>query len=131
MIYAPPIKFCSDYPKLHGQEYPKLLYVEVVHKVNDDLREYDCKRLDGSYYELPKGRLIHLTFLGDKRIPFSTLRKYTTKKFEDYVIHVGHYFNIEIDLGVITFCDSCKCMTHTVVGKCGKCSAIKENKFKK
>ncbi|OEJ15441.1 hypothetical protein BFL38_14225 [Brachyspira hampsonii] len=57
------------------------------------------KALDGSYYELKKGKYIQLIFLGNKNIPFCTIRsaygKMANKK-EYYQSKIGEVFNIII-----------------------------------
>ena len=90
------IKFLSNYPKLHNQEEAKLLSVRIVSffDLDNDLIEYDTQKSDGSYYTLPKTTLLHLTFLGDKLIPFCTLRRYTIEKYRYYKSLIGKTFKI-------------------------------------
>ncbi len=116
------IRFSSKYPKLWGQKTGRLLSVELlkaeeVH-ANRDLIEYDTKYIkninicydatvfDYDYFLLPKsGSLIQLVFLGDKGIPFCTIRtrygydrqkKEKTDKYSYYKSKIGQEFEIEI-----------------------------------
>lgn len=90
------IKFSSNYPKLHNQKEATLLNCEIVSffQLHEDLIEYDTKNSNGEYYPLPKTDLIHLTFLGDKLIPFCTIRRYTIEKYSYYKNLVGKRFII-------------------------------------
>jgi hypothetical protein len=112
------IKFSHIYPKLWGQTSGRLLFVQLlkakdVHE-NKDLLEYDTRyssqksiemdREFDEYYPLPKsGNLIHLTFLGDKNIPFSTMRPEFGKggynKLSYYQSRVGQNFEVIIKDG--------------------------------
>ena len=98
------IKFSKNYPKLWGQTLAKLIAVEDINideNTNKDLLEYDTKAIDGSYYELKKGKYIQLIFLGNKNIPFCTIHsgqlsgKMGNKK-EYYQAKIGETFNIVI-----------------------------------
>lgn len=82
----------------------KLIAIEDINideNTNKDLIEYDTKADDGSYYELKKGKYIQLIFLGNKNIPFCTIRsgqssrKMGNKK-EYYQAKIGETFNIVI-----------------------------------
>ena len=92
------IKFSSNYPKLWNQKEAVLVNVEVLtgRDFTQDLIEYDTKKTDGSYYQLPMGKLIHLTFLGNKWIPFCTMRRYTPEKAKYYRKLKGHFFKVVI-----------------------------------
>ena len=70
------IKFNNEYPKLWGQRKAKLVMVEKVSRldISQDYIEYDCKKSDGSYYILDKPYYIRLYFIGNRGIPFTTLR---------------------------------------------------------
>jgi hypothetical protein len=90
------VKFSHVYPKLWGQKTAELLRVCLLASVNPTLREYDTKFLEGQYYELPKGKVIQLIFVGDKGIPFCTIRRFTDDKWEYYTHQIGECFTIEI-----------------------------------
>ena len=95
------IKFSHKYPKLHEQIQAELLRVTIVsyHHLHKDLIEYDThwvEKGDEGWYPLPKTNLLHLTFVGDKGIPFCTIRKHTTQKFGYYKHKIGEKFEIEI-----------------------------------
>ena len=92
------IKFSHEYVKMWGQKSARLLAVDIVllkaRELSPELIEYDTKYIpatledscgcklhtdfDGDvehcHYPLPKGELIKLTFIGDKGIPFCTIR---------------------------------------------------------
>lgn len=94
------IKFNDNYPKLWGQDCAQLFYVDVTY-TNDvkesGLFEYDCKKSDGSYYELKEdSKLILLYFIGNKGIPFCTLRNYDKNKHNIYLENIGHWFDVEV-----------------------------------
>lgn len=95
------IKFSHEYPKLWGQFTGKLIYVEQFNPEKEmremeieELIEYDTKTSDGEYYELPTGDLIQLVFIGECRIPFCTLRRYTPQKYKYYKSKVGQVFKV-------------------------------------
>lgn len=93
------IKFSHSYPKLWGQKRAELIAVRRLHTIqrNDALLTYDTTWDDNGdigTYPLPEGDLIQLIFLGDKRIPFCTLRRFTTQKWSYYQDQVGQYFDI-------------------------------------
>lgn len=92
------IKFSSDYPKLWGQKKAILFATKLVdgNKLHPDLIEYDTKNTNGKYYPLPKTMLIQLIFLGNKDIPFCTLRRYTHSKYKYYHDLIGQEFDIII-----------------------------------
>jgi hypothetical protein len=94
------IKFSSDYPKLHGQKTATLVAVARI-KIDEntppELLEYDTKKADGSYFNLEHGTYLQLIFLGDKSIPFCTIRSaQPAHKVEDYKSSIGQKYNIEI-----------------------------------
>ncbi len=91
------IKFSHNYPKLWNQETAYLIKVRVIvsESLNKDLIEYDTKTSDGKYYELPKGRLIQLFFIGNVSIPFCTIRRYTPEKLLYYLDLVNTTFKID------------------------------------
>lgn len=114
----PTIKFDHEYPKLWGQKKAKLLAVDLKHRkdLSNDLVEYDTSHkidlasallppswrgkgvtlnLNSSHHKPPDGLLIHLTFLGDKGIPFCTLRSYQCQKFIHYQGMIGREFILE------------------------------------
>ena len=93
------IKFSSNYPKLWGQKEAILLFVKIINQeqLTEDLIEYDTKNSKGEYYKLPKTDLIQLVFLGNKGIPFCTLRRYTPMKLKYYKDCVDKVFDVVID----------------------------------
>jgi hypothetical protein len=95
------IKFSHSYPKLHNQEYARLLDVFEIDDtdLNDELKIYDTHWIEEGeegFYELPKGKLIQLIFYGELRIPFCTIRRFTQEKLKYYKSKIGESFKIEI-----------------------------------
>ena len=95
------IKFSHNYPKLWNQQTAELLAVKDI-KINKqthpDLIEYDTKVKDGEYYTLKAGNYIQLVFLGDKGIPFCTIRSaYPQNKVDYYRQNIGKVFEIEVN----------------------------------
>lgn len=94
------IKFSHEYPKLWNQSEAVLVAVNYITKndfpLNQDLLNYDTKTSKGEYYPLPKGDYLQLIFLGDKRIPFCTIRRNTTEKNEYYCSKINQLFKIEL-----------------------------------
>ena len=70
------IKFSKEYVKLHGQTTAKLLavYPQTINNTYKELIDYDTIATDGTRYELKPGKYILLVFIGDKHIPFTTIR---------------------------------------------------------
>lgn len=92
------ISFSGDYLKLHGQEEAILVYVGhkiISDKTPIDFIEYDTKRIDGTYYNPKSGFYILLVFLGNKNIPFTTIRPWDKIKEEYYKSLVGKRFEIK------------------------------------
>lgn len=104
------IKFSHRYPKLWEQTTAELLDVREIkgNELNDDLLEYDTRYIKEfeeitesetqyEYYPLDKNQdYLQLLFLGDKRIPFCTIRRKTPTKMEYYKNCIGKIFNIII-----------------------------------
>ena len=95
------IKFNDDYPKLHGQKTATLVAVtriKIDTEKDKELLEYDTKKSDGTYYEIKNGLYMQLIFLGDKAIPFCTLRSaLPAHKVEQYKTQIGRPFKIVIE----------------------------------
>jgi len=100
------IKFSHNYPKIFNQRQAKLIHVNLINrdgrKIHEDLLFYDTRWLDkyGNWqkYILPEtGDLIQLIFLGDKLIPFCTLRRYTREKFVYYNNLINKDFEVIIN----------------------------------
>lgn len=94
------IVFSKEYPKLWNQTEAVLIEVRILDAemvaYNKDLIEYDTRSKDGTYYELPKkGQLLQLIFIGNRDIPFCTLRRATPEKESVYQNSIGHEFLIE------------------------------------
>jgi hypothetical protein len=92
------IKFSHEYPKLHNQKSARLLAVEIapVWDLLPDFVEYDTAYGDGEHFVLPRGTIIVLTFAGNNRIPFTTLRSYGHQKYAWYKSQIGQTFEIVI-----------------------------------
>ena len=92
----PKIKFSHNYPKLWNQTEARLVFLDVIDgdNLHKDLIEYDTKNTKGEYYPLPKTNLMQLVFIGNKKIPFCTLRRFTDKKWSYYCNLEGHDFDV-------------------------------------
>jgi len=62
-----------------------------------DLIEYDTKNKRGEYYPLPNATYLQLIFLGDKGIPFCTIRRKTAAKHLYYLNQVGINLKIVVE----------------------------------
>ena len=114
------IKFSHTYCKFHGQTKAILIDVKEINAndLNDDLVEYDTKYIpttlacecelhtdfDGDiehcHYPLPKGKLVILTCIGNKHIPFCTIRTAKGRygdKYKYYTEKLGQWFDVVIE----------------------------------
>ncbi len=94
------IKFGHNYPKSCKQTKARLIEVNYLTKINNDLKEYDTLWDDNGdigYYELPPGLKLQLVFIGNKDIPFCTIRKQTPKKETYYRNLIGEWFEVVVD----------------------------------
>jgi hypothetical protein len=94
------IKFSHRYPKLHGQKSARLLCVELRNRaeLNEEFVEYDTVYENDpatDHYCLTNGRYMVLVFLGNKLIPFTTVRRWTAEKERYYKNAIGGMFEIE------------------------------------
>lgn len=96
------IKFAKQFLKLHGQTSAELVAVKLLDtalmQLDDfeEMYEYDCKADDGSYYPLNKDKTYtQLVFIGNKNIPFATLRN--KDKYMDYINQIGWVFSVEVE----------------------------------
>jgi len=94
------IKFSHNYPKLWNQKEASLICINIIEKtyfpLTKELIEYDTKDCKGNYYPLPKTNYLQLIFLGDKLIPFCTIRRRTPEKEKYYRGLVDNIFQIKI-----------------------------------
>jgi hypothetical protein len=94
------VKFSHLYTKMicdNCRRYAKLIQVIKVN-YNDLSKffiEYDTRFYVGNHYELPKEDLIILFLLTDDRL-WTTIRRYTSQKFEYYQSLVGQDVDIEV-----------------------------------
>lgn len=96
------IKFAKNFLKLHGQTSAQLVAVRLLDTALmsptdfKEMYEYDAKADDGSYYPLNKDKTYtQLIFVGNKNIPFATLRN--KDKHIDYMNSIGWVYNIEVE----------------------------------
>ena len=99
------IKFSHDYVKLHDQHHARLL---AVFKINickkslesDPLLLYDTLTVSGTRFHLGAGQHVLLLFLGDKGIPFTTIRPRRNRRGMDKLTYyhdlIGEDFEITI-----------------------------------
>ena len=83
-----------------GPKKAKLIFVQEVRikHLSKDFLKYDTKiNKKEEYYKLPKeGKMIQLIFLGNKEIPFCTLRRHTSERFTFYLKNINKIFNIKV-----------------------------------
>ena len=94
----PAIKFSHEYGKIWKQRTATLIFVDVIDAAdfNEDLLEYDTRYGD-CYYKLPKeGKFLQLFFIGDKKIPFCTIRSFNPEKHKYYKSLISHIFDVEV-----------------------------------
>jgi hypothetical protein len=95
------IRFSHNYPKLQNQTKAHLLCIIKKHrsKLNSDFIEYDTVFTDSngikSYFNLPDGDYIVLIFVGNKLIPFTTVRPYSREKWDFYKSNVRKWFDMK------------------------------------
>lgn len=99
------INFSHNYIKLQDQTSATLLAVFPLKLSRNDeshnsLIAYDTAIKDGGNYKLRSGEYVVLLFLGNKGIPFTTIRShigmYGLNKEEYYTKHIGEEFEIVI-----------------------------------
>lgn len=92
--------FNKNYTKLHGQSIAVLLTITEV-EINDktylskdynDFVRYDTEPFFSTFDE---GKYLHLSFLGDKGIPFTTLRKNNEENRKKYIRNKFYQIKIE------------------------------------
>jgi hypothetical protein len=102
MVTSPVIKFYHAHPKLWGQTSAELIDVREINIPGDftrELREYDTAYDDGEgkeYFSLPAGDYLQLIFVGNRGVPFCTLRYKTPEKERYYGSRLNCTFAIEI-----------------------------------
>jgi hypothetical protein len=93
------INFSHNYHKLWNQRRARLIALKIINRkdIHPDLLEYDTRFLPdwpAQYYPLPEGILIQLFFIGDKGIPFCTIRRHTVDKERYYRSMLRQEFEI-------------------------------------
>ena len=98
------IRFSHSYPKLHGQTTARLIDVELTNRaaldekfVDYDTTYEDCYPTDFKKFPLSNDLLLVLTFSGNLRIPFTTIRRATGMKQNWYQSKIGQQFEIVIE----------------------------------
>lgn len=94
------INFSFEYTKLFYQEKALLVAAYRTHKskLSKIFLSYDtCYHHDNQvkFYNVPDTDIIFLIFLGDQNIPFTTIRRYTDKKWKYYSSSIGEYFELK------------------------------------
>jgi len=91
------IGFSFDYLKLHGQRSATLVRVDRVRRdqLDDSFIDYDTRHADG-HFTLEGDEFYLLYFIGEKLIPFTTLRLVTDQNRERFEGNVGHVFELFI-----------------------------------
>ena len=98
------IGFSKEYCKLHHQTSAELLAVRRLEinaeNPHTELLDYDTIAEDGTRYEIKDGHWLQLVFLGDKGIPFCTIRNDKPaldgmkSKYDYYNEKIGERFEI-------------------------------------
>lgn len=104
----PVLRFSAEYPKLYGQRSARLLEVlpiTIDENTPSELIEYDTKTNRNGHYKLKPGQNVQLIFIGNKAIPFCTIRsrffwdgKKELDKLEYFQKLVGKVFEIRIEI---------------------------------
>ncbi len=91
------IKFSRNYKKLYNQKKAVLIERFIVYpeELSKEFLDFDT---DGGKYKLNmKQCYLVLYFIGDKKIPFTTLRKYNEENTSKYFNSVGEIFKIVVE----------------------------------
>ncbi len=91
------IKFSRNYKKLYNQKKAVLIERFIVYpeELSKEFLDFDT---DGGKYKLnTKQCYLVLYFVGDKKIPFTTLRKYNEENISKYFNSVGEIFKIVVE----------------------------------
>ncbi len=94
------IVFSKNYKKLWGQNKAILVYLREIDFFNEkqkSLKEYDTLAVDGSYFQLKNGKYLQLVFLGNKGIPFCTLRP-AYNGYGKSILYYTEYLNKEFEI---------------------------------
>ena len=89
------IIFNHNFKKLHNQKKAVLIQTATIKGVNvqKEFIDYDTDKK----YKINKNEdYLFLVFVGDKMIPFTTIRKLNIKNVKKYVGYEGDYFDIVI-----------------------------------
>ena len=93
------IKFTGEYNKM-PEDYNSSILLDVAQDYTENLSpefiEYDTRRKDGTQYPLPDGKIIMLFLLTKKGHLWTTLRRFTQRKWEYYRSNIGNQYEIII-----------------------------------
>ena len=97
------IKFSHDYRKLHGQHQARLMAAFKLDIGKEDLTSsallaYDTLATEGTRYKLNPGEHVLLLFLGDKGIPFTTIRPRYNRQRMDKLAYYSGLINQEFEI---------------------------------
>ena len=90
------IRFNHNYKKLHNQKTAVLAQTGAI-KGNTISKEFIDYDTDRKFKINRKGNYLYLLFIGDKMIPFTTLRKLNIENVKKYVGREGDFFNVVIE----------------------------------
>ena len=90
------IKFNRNYKKLYNQKKAVLVERLVVYpeELSQEFISFDT---DGKYKLNMKQCYLVLYFIGNKKIPFTTLRKYNEENVKKYFNSIGEVFKITVE----------------------------------
>ena len=93
------IRFSSEYVKMPDLYSPSTLiqvFVTRFDELSPEFVEYDTRKTDGTHYPLPQTDLIVLLLMGPSGDLWTTIRRYTNRKYDYYLSMVGKTFSIEV-----------------------------------
>jgi hypothetical protein len=90
------INFNHNYKKLHNQTKAVLIQTAILKgkNIQKEFIDYDT---DDQYKINKKEDYLYLVFVGDKMIPFTTLRKLNIENIKKYVGYEGDYFDVVVE----------------------------------
>ena len=90
------IIFNHNFKKLHNQKKAVLVQAAIIKGINIH-KEFSYYDTDKKYKINKNEDYLFLIFVGDKMIPFATVRKLNIENVKKYVGYEGDYFDIVIE----------------------------------
>lgn len=132
-VDQPYVKFTAPFVKIRRQTKAKLVCVSVVDSdaLHPDFIEYDSlfynDRLQPRHMSMDflSGKLLHLIFLGNKLIPFATVRPHTPSREKFYRSLLGK----NVDVKIVKFKPASANQNSEKTHHAVKCLFLGENNF--